>query len=174
VVGAELVDALFPALEPWAEPFRVVASKIDEPGFGPAKLQETLRIAITQPELPTDVDYVRIMSLHKSKGLTADLVIVVGCIEGLLPSIDYEAPPDAQAAILEEQRRLFYVAISRAGRTLVLSSVTRLPRDLAWRIGAQVRGGNPTHANTIASRFLAELGLTRPAATVDLTFEPPS
>ena len=44
--------------------------------------------SITQPELPTDVDYVRVMSLHKSKGLTADLVIVMGCVEGLIPRID--------------------------------------------------------------------------------------
>jgi superfamily I DNA/RNA helicase len=39
-------------------------------------------VVITQPELPTDVECVRVMSLHKSKGLTADFVVVADCIEG--------------------------------------------------------------------------------------------
>jgi len=62
----------------------------------------------------------------------------------------------------EEQRRLFYVAITRARQILFLSSVSELPRDLAHRIGAQVRGGSPSHAHNISSRFLAELGRSRP------------
>ena len=126
-------------------------------------MREVLRVGITQPELPTDVDYVRVMSLHKSKGLTADLVIVAGCIEGLLPFILGDTRAEEER-MLEEQRRLFYVAITRARQILFLSSVSELPRDLAHRIGAQVRGGNPSHARTISSRFLAELGQSRPAA----------
>lgn len=101
------------------------------------------------------------MSLHKSKGLTADLVVVVGCIEGLIPMIKGDSATE-QDASLEEQRRLFYVAITRTRRILILSSVTSLPRNLAYRMGAQFRGGNRTHAWTIASRFLEELGPSRP------------
>jgi len=119
---------------------------------------------ITQPELPTDVDYVRVMSLHKSKGLTADLVVVIGCIEGLIPTLPRDATPQEKLRALEEQRRLFYVAITRTRQTLVLSSVTRLPLADAYRMGAQVRGGG-NHAPTIASRFLNELGPSRPPAT---------
>ena len=79
---------------------------------------------ITQPELPTDVDYVRVMSLHKSKGLTADLVAVVGCVEGLVPRLEGDSPEE-QDAKLEEQRRLFYVAVTRTTRVLILSSVKK-------------------------------------------------
>jgi len=104
------------------------------------------------------------MSLHKSKGLTAELVIVVGCIEGLIPFVKSNLPLAEQARMLEEQRRLFYVAITRTRNILVLSSVTELPRNLAYRMGAEVRGGNRTHAKTIASRFLSELGPARPEA----------
>jgi len=169
VVGPALTNALFPTGQEWAEPFRAFASTLDdEPEYSAEKLRETLRIAITQPELPTDVDYVRIMSLHKSKGLTADLVLVVGCIEGLLPSIDSAQPFAEQQRSEEEQRRLFYVAITRTRQVLVLSSITRLPRDLAHRIGARVAGGGVTHANTITSRFLTELGPDRPDPTVGL------
>jgi superfamily I DNA/RNA helicase len=168
IVGPGLVEQLFPAEQDWADPFRTFASTIDEPDYSAEKLRDVLRVAITQPELPTDVDYVRIMSLHKSKGLTADFVVVVGCIEGLLPSIDTTEPMAEQQRIEEEQRRLFYVAITRTRQVLVLSSVTRLPRDLAHRIGARVTSGSATHANTITSRFLTELGPDRPEPTVGL------
>jgi superfamily I DNA/RNA helicase len=161
--GQALVDALFPAEETWSDPVRSLAARMEGEDFSPSDLREHLRISITQPELPTDVDYVRVMSLHKSKGLTADLVAVVGCIEGLIPTLSGGTPAE-QAASLEEQRRLFYVAITRTRRILILSSVTQLQRKLAYRMGAQVRGRSPVNATTIASRFLTELGPSRPGA----------
>ena len=161
--GQELLEAIFPVGEETGAMIHQIASQIDDGNYDAATLREALRVGITQPELPTDVDYVRIMSLHKSKGLTADLVIVVGCIEGLLPFVVAETRAEEER-MLEEQRRLFYVAITRARQILLLSSVSELPRDLAHRIGAQVRGGSPTHARTISSRFLAELGRSRSTA----------
>lgn len=167
--GQALVDALFPGAQDWTALIRSLASTIEGDEFDAPELRETLRIGITQPELPTDVDYVRVMSLHKSKGLSADLVVVVGCIEGLLPTLPAGTAVE-QAASLEEQRRLFYVAITRARQVLILSSVIQLRRDLAFRMGAQVRQGwHPLQASTIASRFLAELGPSRPAAVVGST-----
>lgn len=161
--GQPLVDAIFPEDDEWAGSIRSIASSIEGDVFDAEQLRESLRVGITQPELPTDVDYVRVMSLHKSKGLTADLVAVVGCIEGLVPTLTDGTPAD-QAASLEEQRRLFYVAVTRPRRILILSSVTQLPRNLAYRMGAQIRGGDPIRSTTITSRFLHELGPTRPAA----------
>ena len=166
--GLELVDSLFPGNEAWASSFRSLAANIDGDDYDAKKLRESLRIGITQPELPTDVDYVRIMSLHKSKGLTADMVIVVGCMEGLIPHIRDDSDLERNRS-LEEQRRLFYVAITRTRETLVLSSVTELPRGLAHRMRAHVGRGNETHALTIASRFLSELGPARPAAVLGTT-----
>ncbi|MCL6506480.1 MAG: ATP-dependent helicase [Bryobacteraceae bacterium] len=159
LTGYHLLDSLFPAGEEWAEGLRVLVPQGN--GFSAQDLLEALRTAITQPEMPTNVDYVRVMSLHKAKGLSADLVVIAGCVEGLIP-----ATPDAQMSseernrMLEEQRRLFYVAMTRTRRTLVLSSVTRLPRSEAYRMRAHVgRGGA-----TVASRFLNELGPSRPMA----------
>lgn len=163
--GQVLVDALFPGDQQWTALIRSLASRIEGDEFDAQALREHLRIGITQPELPTDVNYVRVMSLHKSKGLTADLVAVIGCIEGLVPTLTGDTPAEP-AASLEEQRRLFYVAITRTRRTLILSSVTQLPRDIAYRMGARVGRGNRTHANAIASRFLAELGPSRPTAVL--------
>jgi DNA helicase II / ATP-dependent DNA helicase PcrA len=160
--GNELVDFVFPKGEPWAASFRAIASNIEGDEFTASALREALRVGITQPELPTDVDYIRVMSLHKSKGLTADLVVVVGCMQGLIPFVDMDLPQPQRDRALEEQRRLFYVAITRTRRMLVLSNVIQLPRDLAHRIGALVIGGSASHASTIASKFLTELGPLAP------------
>ena len=40
--------------------------------------------AISKPEIPTEIEDVRIMSLHKSKGLSAPVTIIAGCVQGLL------------------------------------------------------------------------------------------
>jgi len=161
--GQALADLLFSETNPWAEPIR---SALDEPTQYPTarKLHAALVTAIAQPELPTDVDYVRIMSLHKSKGLTADLVVVAGCVEGLIPTWDDDATPQEIAATLEEQRRLFYVAMTRPRRTLVLSSVIRVTIALAYKIRARIGAKTGGYVSTIPSRFLDELGPSRPAA----------
>jgi DNA helicase-2/ATP-dependent DNA helicase PcrA len=105
---------------------------------------------------------VRVMSLHKSKGLTSKVAIVAGCIEGLIPTTDSDHTPAQAQANLHEQRRLFYVSMTRCREILLLSSVLRLPVDLAYRIGARVLGRRGT-CRTIASRFLGELGPASPA-----------
>lgn len=158
--GEALLDALFPDNDADFAQIRIMAAGLD-PDADAAQLLDRLRTSITQPELPTDVDYVRVMSLHKSKGLTADLVVVMGCVEGLVPTLPRDATQAERDVALEEQRRLFYVSITRARQILFLSSVTSLPRDLAYRMGVEVRGRGNT-VGTITSRFINELGPTRP------------
>ena len=153
----EAFHRLFPAEEEWAEPFRTIYDQAGEPPDHEGAL-DLLRTNITQPDLPATATFVRVMSLHKSKGLTADHVFVAGCVEGLIPSYLRGLPFEPAMRFREEQRRLFYVAITRARRTLVLSSTLTLPRQLAYRMGAPVRGGDSLHSETIASTFLSELG----------------
>lgn len=162
--GQALVDAVLPAAEAWAAPFAVIAGGIEEDDFGPQKLVDTIRRFVSQPDLPTDVDYVRVMSLHKSKGLTADLVVVCGCLQGLIPRIEAGVEFAEQQLSMEEQRRLFYVAITRTRSILVLSSVTSLPtRDVhGMRISVRRAFGRTTRMNT--SPFIHELGPYCPAA----------
>ena len=161
---ANLFGDLFPAGGAWADPIRdLVTGKIDEVEDAQGLL-DLLRTEITQPEMPTEGDFVRIMSLHKSKGLTSRATIIVGCIHGLIPFVDNDLPPAERPAHLQEQRRLFYVALTRAKEVLVVSSVASIPRALAFRIGTVLRGGNAQHGNTIACQFLHELGPQAPAA----------
>jgi DNA helicase II / ATP-dependent DNA helicase PcrA len=79
----------------------------------PAELLDALVQAVSQPDIPPDIAEVRIMSLHKSKGLSSPVVIIAGCVEGLLPAFDPELTPAEQQAALEEQRRLFFVGLTR-------------------------------------------------------------
>jgi superfamily I DNA/RNA helicase len=60
-------------------------------------------------------DRVTLMTLHAAKGLEFPVVFIVGCEEGLLP---YEHP-DAVVDV-EEERRLFYVGLTRAQRRVIL------------------------------------------------------
>ncbi|MBS1816974.1 MAG: ATP-dependent helicase [Acidobacteria bacterium] len=158
--GHTLAEALFPDGQEWAEPLRtiVTSSFPATMEFDAEDLLQEVRAGVTQMETPTDVDFVRVMSLHKSKGLTAKLVVVMGCIEGMIPRIDYTASHADRQRSLEEQRRLFYVALTRTTETLILSSVTHIPVQQAFQMGLGVAGGQVQ-----ASRFINELGPTRPA-----------
>jgi DNA helicase-2/ATP-dependent DNA helicase PcrA len=162
LVGQELVDALFPEAEEWAVPIRELATELG-PEDGAAALLELLQRNITQPELPTDVNYVRIMSLHKSKGLTAQMVIISGVVDGLIPTVDLDLPREEYDRQLEEQRRLFYVALTRTTGTLVLSSISTMDGALAHRIGVSTRMIGTT-IETISSQFMNDLGPQCPRA----------
>jgi superfamily I DNA/RNA helicase len=81
-----------------------------------------------QADRPEATDLVTLSTLHGSKGLEFDTVFLIGCEEGYLPHarvIDTRATdaelPEGGAASLEEERRLFYVGVTRAREHLVLS-----------------------------------------------------
>ncbi|MBN2502224.1 MAG: ATP-dependent helicase [Anaerolineales bacterium] len=160
----EKFDFVFPLSEDWTEMIRSIAeNNLSDDEWTLDTIINTLRLNITQPELPSEVEYVRVMSLQKSKGLSADHVFVLGCIQGLIPSFDSGLSPQETQRIIEEQRRLFYVAITRAKQSLVISNSIMIPRNLAYQMGARVgRGGNRELVPTIASNFIRELGPQAP------------
>jgi DNA helicase II / ATP-dependent DNA helicase PcrA len=128
------------------------------------QLADVIRYRIGQPEVPLETPYARVMSLHKSKGLTARLVVLAGLVNGLVPRVNSNEPPDEQRETYEEQRRLFFVGITRTTSILVLSSYSQLDDKTVYRL--QVAPGARIGRNfrTLPSPFLAELGAHLPAA----------
>ncbi len=160
--GYALLDHLYPSEHEWSIPIREAVTLKIADDTEPSALLDLVRTQVTQPEKPDEGEFAKVMSLHKSKGLTSRVVIVAGCIEGLCPVRDNDLSADEQQKMLEEQRRLFYVAITRCRDVLVLSSVLHLQKSIAHKIGAIVRGRGAIGVS-ISSRFISELGPNRPA-----------
>ena len=161
----DLFDDLFPAGIAWADPIReLLTGKIE--GIEDANgLLDLIRTEITQPEMPAEGDFVRIMSLHKSKGLTSRVTIIVGCMRGLIPFLKNDLTPAERPLHIQEQRRLFYVALTRAKEFLVVSSAASVPRAIANQElnGVVLVAGNAASGRTIPCEFLHELGPQAPA-----------
>lgn len=103
-----------------------------------ADLVATLDQRAEQQHAPT-IDGVTLASLHAAKGLEWSHVVLAGCSEGMLPLVHaegYEA--------VEEERRLFYVGVTRAARVLVCT----------W---ARARSAG-SRGNRQPSRFLSAIG----------------
>jgi DNA helicase-2/ATP-dependent DNA helicase PcrA len=77
----------------------------------------------TDPEEPDVGRQVTLSSLHSAKGLEFSVVFLIGCVEGVLPHSRTTDPKitDASMADLEEERRLFYVGVTRARDVLYLT-----------------------------------------------------
>ncbi|MDY0078110.1 MAG: 3'-5' exonuclease [Bacteroidales bacterium] len=80
-------------------------------------MQDIALLTDADKKNPEDDDYVSMMTIHAAKGLEFPYVFVVGIEENLFPSVQSLST----RADLEEERRLFYVAITRAETKLTLS-----------------------------------------------------
>jgi DNA helicase-2/ATP-dependent DNA helicase PcrA len=85
---------------------------------GIEKFLEDVSLLSDQDSDDEERDAVRLMTVHASKGLEFAYVFVVGLEEGLFP---HERDEHLSEEDAEEERRLFYVAVTRAKKKLVLS-----------------------------------------------------
>ncbi|KAF1048417.1 ATP-dependent helicase [Xylophilus sp.] len=124
------------------------------------EVAQTVSLLSTISEREQDQDVVTLSTLHASKGLEWPHVMLVGVTEGLLPfKLDDEEGrqqkvSDETAARLQEERRLMYVGITRAQRTLSVSW-TRKRKKGREMVPAQ------------RSRFIAEMALDQSTARED-------
>lgn len=102
--------------------------------------------APNQPEDERPIGKVTLATLHSSKGLEWDHVFIIGVEEGTMPHRRVAAPraSDAIAGDLDEERRLFYVGITRA-------------REQLWLTRGAGRVDRGREVERIPSRFLEEL-----------------
>lgn len=154
----ELIDILWPPGISECEEIRGLAIAVSPVVDSVDRLLDELMLVITQPELlGEDEDVIRIMSLHKSKGLTAKCVIVSGCVSGALPMIRDDTPALERQKKIEEHRRLFYVALTRTKETLVISNSASCPFSEALQMGLSHRPAGRL-AILQASPYISELG----------------
>ena len=119
------------------------------------EVAQTIALLSTLDERDAEQNVVTLSTLHAAKGLEWPHVMLVGVNEGLLPfRTDEEAAPDQQAQRLEEERRLMYVGITRAQRSLAVS----------W---AKRRKKGREMVATLPSRFIAEMALDAATVKVD-------
>jgi DNA helicase-2/ATP-dependent DNA helicase PcrA len=108
-----------------------------------------------------DADTVSLMTIHSAKGLEFPQVFVVGLEENLFPSqMSLNSRSD-----LEEERRLFYVAVTRAERKLIISYATS-----RFKFGTLISCEPSRFLDEIDARFL-ELDFTaKPAPSANNPF----
>jgi ATP-dependent DNA helicase Rep len=113
---------------------------------------QTISVIISLAERSDEQDQVTLSTLHASKGLEWPHVILAGVNEGLLPfrSEDDETTPQH----IEEERRLMYVGITRARRTLAVDVLRRRKKGREFVPG-------------VPSRFIAEMKLDEVKEQVD-------
>jgi DNA helicase-2/ATP-dependent DNA helicase PcrA len=140
----ELISAAQDFLDRMEE--RAEAEAAEEPGAEPEALEGTpLELFLQEISLVSDADALKagqdavtLMTVHSAKGLEFPRVFVTGMEDGLFPLLR-EDDPD-----FEEERRLFYVAVTRARQELVLTCARRRRRYGAYQ-------------DSMASRFLREI-----------------
>jgi DNA helicase-2/ATP-dependent DNA helicase PcrA len=101
---------------------------------------ENVALVADQDTIREDVNAPTLLTLHAAKGLEFGAVFIVGLDDGILPhSRSFDEPEE-----MEEERRLFYVGITRA-------------KDRLYLIRSVQRGGRGYAEETYPSRFLDDL-----------------
>ncbi len=105
-----------------------------------AELTQTVALISMLDKSDENTDQVQLATLHAAKGLEFKHVFLVGMEEGLLPHRE-----SIEGGGIEEERRLMYVGITRAERSLHISYCERRKSGKEWR-------------ECEPSRFIAEMG----------------
>lgn len=84
------------------------------------KYIETVSLSTDRESSPEETEFVNLMTIHSAKGLEFDYVFLVGADEGIFPG--FQSINDVSDKAIEEERRLAYVAITRAGKKLYITT----------------------------------------------------
>lgn len=174
----DLLNDLFPEGVTDVEELRQIAFEILPQASSLAHFLRMIVYRLTMMDVPESPNYVRIMSLHKSKGLTAKCVYIMGTMQGVLPYLKSTNTESEDVEAIIEQRRLMYVAVTRPTTQLVISYARFVPSAIASRWGVRSSDNSAwPDMQVIPSTYLTELGpaAPRPArGEIWLSSYPPS
>lgn len=111
------VNALLDGIKAFVEDEVIRVEGVDEADTSLAAYLQNIALITDLDQTSDEVDHVTLMSVHSAKGLEFKSVFVTGLEESLFPSFLSMDSPEQ----LDEERRLFYVAITRAEEFLTLS-----------------------------------------------------
>lgn len=142
------------------------SSKIDSHTF--------LNLILNPEDAATDCEPFILSTLHGSKGLEWDNVILIGLIEQEFPngktddfySVGTSINPPSTDQEIEEERRLFYVGITRTKQQLNLV----VPLDEGLTLWLKNRWDSTPKKSPIATRFVYEAGLSACAVTSEAIY----
>jgi ATP-dependent DNA helicase Rep len=129
-----------------------MSKKAEEDKATLTQLAQTIALITQLQERGDERDAVTLSTVHAAKGLEWPYVFVAGCEEGLIPFNREDTPIGPEQ--LQEERRLMYVAITRAKRTLIVTHA------------AKRKKGRDMRART-ASRFIDEMQLDKSLSAED-------
>jgi DNA helicase II / ATP-dependent DNA helicase PcrA len=135
----ENVTALLDAINEFVENDEII-DEIIVPDKTLSTYLQNIALVTDADKGDADPDTITLMSVHSAKGLEFKSVIVSGLEDDLFPSFMSKDSPEG----LDEERRLFYVAITRAEKYLTLAYATSRYRNGQMKYGT-------------ASRFLEEI-----------------
>lgn len=129
-------------------------------------------IATREPFEASGVPGLQVTTLWGAKGITADHVYVVGLCDAALPGTKRPEYPGTDDEFIEEQRRLFYVTLTRSRKTLVLSRAKVIRPGDAFDLGLGVLPlFNKRWAQLEMSAFLRDVLPLLPEAVSGATWQ---
>lgn len=125
----------------------------DNPNAGLAEFLETVSLAPEREEI-RDNDAITIATMHSVKGLEFKVVFIAGCEEGIFPSERSKNEDN-----IEEERRVMYVAVTRAKERLYISSArqrfrfNRVQPMLPSRFMEEAKGGQESKIEELRRKW---------------------
>ena len=139
-----IVSELISSIESFVE-VRKEKNRLEEAGVV-NYLQDVALLAEEVEE--ENKDAVNLMTIHASKGLEYNTIYIVGCEEGIFPSKKSSQSPQE----LEEERRLMYVAITRAEKHCFITNAKR-----RWLYGEEQKNEPSRFISDIDDEFIEEV-----------------
>jgi ATP-dependent DNA helicase Rep len=107
-----------------------IGKKGEEDGKNLIEISQTIALmTLLESRDEEEVDAVKLSTLHASKGLEYPHVFLIGCEEEILPHRE-----SMEGDKVEEERRLMYVGITRAQRSLTISYCGKRRRAGEWQV----------------------------------------
>lgn len=139
-----IVSELISSIESFVE-VRKEENRLEEAGV----VNYLQDIALLAEEIEEEKkDAVNLMTIHASKGLEYNTIYIVGCEEGIFPSKKSSQSPQE----LEEERRLMYVAITRAEKHCFITNSKR-----RWLYGEEQKNEPSRFISDIDDEFIEEV-----------------